>query len=746
MLDIRGLLNGGMDAFGKTSSERWKLLVQAVIELQKRTFGGSGTGSSSSIGGGGSGAGYDAETAELAERALEADHAKTADNAKHAVIADKAYELADDSGLGKRYLRRDAEDYAEEEIGFLKGIWIKAKELFGIDKDGNATFSSIHARNSLKVDGETILKSVSTVGNFEKDIVVGIGSRQGIRMNPDGSIIARSLELSESLQVPMIKYNSIEVLSGTRWDSAGKGRVKEVISIDEEHHLCQFVLDLNDGEPGEFVVGDILRGFWHNMDGTKNATSNTDDKHGNITRAGFMSIYCRVTKVENVVERKMDDEVLYIAKDSSYKAREGDVVMDAGLVTVMVRQFVNEQGETVRWSPYPEKWSVLSVSGSFAADHPERMNFFVYTTTYMARFMGVNTWEWEDHCFMGGWGDLTGFTMMELGEDGQTIYRKEFDGEGFVTKDAYIYGILEQFTRFSDKIEIYLSYPDGTIADGEELRAEFVLMTIDGELINGGYTLGITRQSGDADADAAWNASIAAKYPEGIPSALYFRYADVPEYGAVFVVSASRKVIVDDSEETYSTSASFVLTRAVIAEEFMGEWNPNTTYKRSGRRYPTVTWGGCKWWLAVAESKGDEPYPGSSVWKMMYGVSDMEIRFYNANGMRITSAQQVPGSVDLYLDPHLFCGNFDITDLLEDKDWAWTRYTGNYGEKIDTRTSEAKQSDQGWPAAHWGENQRTRTIRILNEDMPPTWGSGPIVNFIITATYDGLEIPNIVTM
>ena len=160
MLDIRGLLNGGMDAFGKTSSERWKLLVQAVIELQKRTFGGSGTGSSSSIGGG-SGAGYDAETAELAERALEADHAKTADNAKHAVIADKAYELADDSGLGKRYLRRDAEDYAEEEIGFLKGIWIKAKELFGIDKDGNATFSSIHARNSLKVDGETILKSVS---------------------------------------------------------------------------------------------------------------------------------------------------------------------------------------------------------------------------------------------------------------------------------------------------------------------------------------------------------------------------------------------------------------------------------------------------------------------------------------------------------------------------------------------------------------------------------------------------------
>jgi hypothetical protein len=40
----------------------------------------------------------------------------------------------------------------------------------------------------------------------------------------------------------------------------------------------------------------------------------------------------------------------------------------------------------------------------------------------------------------------------------------------------------------------------------------------------------------------------------------------------------------------------------------------------------------------------------------------------------------------------------------------------------------------------------TRTIRITNDDMPPTWGSGPMVNFVITAHYDGLEIPNIITM
>lgn len=630
------------------------------------------------------------------------------------------------------YLHRDRDDSAEGHITFNKGLTSKDDALF---------------EKNVTVRGETILKKVATVGDFEKNIQVGIGSRKGVKMTPDGVIIARSIEVSDSLTAPTIKYNSIEVLSGTRWDSAGKGRVKDVVSVDETNHTCMFILDLNDGEPGEFIPNDILRGFWHNMDGTKNATVSSDDRHGTINVAGFQSIYCRVVSVGDVVERLVDDVVMYIANDSHYVPQEGDVIRVNGLVTVAMRQFLDDQGETVGWSPAPAKWSVLSVSGFFGTDHPERQNFFVYTTTYMARFQGVNTWEWEDHCFMGGWGDLTGFTMMELGKDGQTVYRKEFHGEGFVTKDAHIYGVLDQFTRFSDKIEVILSQPDGTIAPGEEVRADFVLKTIDDEVLTGGYHLTITRQSGNAQADAAWNQAIATQYPDGIPQALNFHYSDVPEFGAVFVVVASRQVTgADGEQETYTTSASFVLSRAAMVEEFMGEWNALTTYTRTARRYPTVTWGGCKWWLAVTESTGDEPYPGSSVWKMMYGVTDLEIRFFDANGMRITSAEQSPGAVDLFLDPHLFCGNFDITELLETSDWAWTRYTGNYGEAIDTRTEAARQSDQGWPAAHWGANARTRTIRILNDDMPPTWGSGPNVTFIVTATYDGLDIPNIVTM
>lgn len=636
------------------------------------------------------------------------------------------------SSVVGNFLRRDVDDEAEGHITFKKGLTSK----------DDATFEK-----DIIVKGETVLKKVVTVGDYEKNIQTGIGSMTGILLNPDGSIIARSLELSESLLVPTLKYNSIEALAGTRWESAGKGRIREIIEIDEANHTCTFVLDLNNGEPGEFVVHDILRGFWHNLDSSKNSASSKDDRHGNIERAGFQSIYCRVVEVADVVEREGDENTYYILKNENYVARDGDKVYTNGLVKVILRQYTDKDNNTIGWSPYPAKWSVLSVSGYFGTDNPDRQNFFIHTTKYIARYEGVNTWEWEDHNLMGAWGDLTGFTMLELDAENNIVYKKEFNGEGFITKDAHIYGILEQFTRFSDKLEITLSRADGTIADGEQLRADFTLKDIEGTIITSDYTLSITRQTGDAEADAAWNAAKAAEYPDGIPASLYFTYADIPESGAVFVIAASRPVIdAQSNEDTYTTSASFVLMRAVITEDFKGPWDKLTTYTRSPRFYPTVTHGGCKWYLKVPTSTGDEPHPLSAVWGMVYGINDLEIRFYNESGQRIYNAQQYPGNVDIYLDPHLLCGNYDITDSLQDSDWTWERYTGNYGEAVDTRDAADKQADEGWPAQHWPSVPMTRIIRITNDDMPPTWGSGPIVNFIITAHYDGLEIPNIVTI
>jgi len=213
------------------------------------------------------------------------------------------------------------------------------------------------------------------------------------------------------------------------------------------------------------------------------------------------------------------------------------------------------------------------------------------------------------------------------------------------------------------------------------------------------------------------------------------------------VVAASRQV--SDGQggyDTYTTSASFVLSRAYAQELFMGEWSPSILYERTTRTYPTVTYNGCKWYLAVSSSQNNEPYPTSTYWKMVYGVNDMEIRFYNAAGMRITSVAQYPGYVNLYLEPRLMCGNYDITDELSESDWSWERYSGNYGEETDTRTEAEKQADQGWVNSHWPSSSPTRIITLNNDDMPPTWGSGSLVNFIVTANYGDLVIENAVQM
>ncbi len=594
---------------------------------------------------------------------------------------------------------------------------------------------SITFNNTITVKGETVLWENTTVGDYEKDIQVGIGSRKGIRLAPDGTIIARNLELSESLNVPTIKYNQIEVLSGTRWDSAAKGRIREIISIDDSDHTCTFVLDLNEGEPGEFLKDDILRGFWHNMDGTQNAPTSSDDRRGNIQRAGFMSIYARVVSVADVVERTVNDVTVWLAKDSSYKAQDGDIIHSNGLVTAQMRQYTEDNS----WSPYPARWSVLSQSGSFSADpqYKDRQRFTVYTTSYIARFEGVNTWEWEDGTFKGGWGDLTGFSMMEINDEGE-VTKKTFTGSGFVDENIYYYGVLEQFYRFSDKIEITLTRPDGTIAQGENLRATFTLKDVQGNIIDSGYYMTITRQSGNIEEDSAWDAAMAEKYPDGIPASLDFVFADLPDNGAVYVIAASRDVPSPQGGSTrYSTSASFVLSRAFAQEVFMGPWDSNTLYERTARTYPTVTNYGCKWYLKVASDQGTEPLPYSDVWGMVYGIDDLTIKFYNAAGQLITSAACYPGKVNLFLSPHLFCGNIDITEMTEDADWSWERYTGDYGEKIDTREIADRQSDQGWPKTH----PATRELTITNDDMPPLWGSdGKVVNFITTVKFDGEEI------
>ncbi len=270
MIDIRSLLNGGLDAFGKTSSERWKLLVQAVIELQKRTFNGGGSSSSSSIGSGSSSNGSDG-----ASHVTEAYHAKKADKAAeatHAETADKALDIANNSIFYKRFLRRDEEDTAEQTIGFLKGLWINAKELFGIDKNGNAVFSSINAKSTLRVDGNAVTKSLSsyegiTVGPEEEYGINQEGDVNANNVNAEGDVSAKenvqgnNLIAGNSLTVGGKAKINDDISAGHDIDVAGEERIDRIQSHNYSGTALSdtgFIITADNGTGSSMAVFDYL--------------------------------------------------------------------------------------------------------------------------------------------------------------------------------------------------------------------------------------------------------------------------------------------------------------------------------------------------------------------------------------------------------------------------------------------------------------------------------------------------------
>ena len=53
----------------------------------------------------------------------------------------------------RHYISKDHDDETQGEIGFLKGLWIKAKNLFGIGESGDALFRNLHLAENADIDG-----------------------------------------------------------------------------------------------------------------------------------------------------------------------------------------------------------------------------------------------------------------------------------------------------------------------------------------------------------------------------------------------------------------------------------------------------------------------------------------------------------------------------------------------------------------------------------------------------------------
>lgn len=128
-------------------------------------------------------------------------------------------------------------------------------------------------------------KGGATFGNY-----VGGFHGSGARINEKGEGEMRSLQLWEFLEVPELRFNRIDVVSGELWNAIAFGLIE---SVDTENKIVK--LKLEEGELAGLHVNDFCRGIFHNLTG--NATTTGVDSAGFDVVVGFSTAYFTPTEI-----------------------------------------------------------------------------------------------------------------------------------------------------------------------------------------------------------------------------------------------------------------------------------------------------------------------------------------------------------------------------------------------------------------------------------------------------------------
>ena len=409
---------------------------------------------------------------------------------------------------------------------------LRAKEEFVSKLSDDVIRGFIEMMAGLKVNGglnadEIYAQSKMVVGQYLRGVV---GSSQGVHIGADGSIYARSLYLDETLFVPSIQFNRAMVLLGVFIVAPAAGEIEKVEkdqAVDEQGRLLYHKLSdegyqlyyddegnetiepylerpvsttintgkplygftgwaelkLENGEFGSLAVGDMLLGFWHNIntnseediDGTFNEELGHIVRDGNYALRGFSSVYFVVDAIDEFKKNgKRFHYTLRCASDSSWKQRY-----------------------------HPEVG--MNFYGFGNMTNKDRQSIHVITRDYSLRLINKNWWTYNYDNVIEVNGKLDGFAMRAKNRAGQE-YIKWFSGYGRVGGNEYIFGNIDQFERIAYRMEIDQSL-GGSMAPGESELVSVRILSAYGEDVTERFTrMSVTRTTGDEASDAVWNA------------------------------------------------------------------------------------------------------------------------------------------------------------------------------------------------------------------------------------------------
>lgn len=347
----------------------------------------------------------------------------------------------------------------------------------------------------------------------------------GGRIDAQGHGELRSLRLWEWLEVPEIRFNKITVNIGLSIRSEGGGIIETAIpDLDEGGNQLatgSAYLKLEDGEYGAIAVNDLCMGIWHDFGGG-NATENSDDKQGTIQIRGFKTIYFWVTDIPET-----DPE----GKDNS----------DQHFFRYQVRSSSNGGNDI-----HPVNMLHFAQRGN--TSDTERRHIVFSTTKYTIKLHNLSTWNFSPSTIYDIDGILDGFSMEQVGVDGQT-YVKHFQGTGHVVGNAYIYGQIEKFERVGYRLIIEQSY-NGSIAPSETETETCRVFNGYGEDVTYLFkNYSIVRDSGDPSSDGVWNAQHTNLPITGVPFEFEISFDDLGIRSSTQISTMFTVTVSDEAKE-----------------------------------------------------------------------------------------------------------------------------------------------------------------------------------------------------
>lgn len=268
----------------------------------------------------------------------------------------------------------DCTDYelTAEELNVLASLTVAGIQVIGSkNTDLHRIVSTISGAQSITGD-QTINGLSNLIGGayFGPNFVSGLQGMGGC-ISPNGAAELDSLTLRKWLEVPEMRLNRTVYIAGDLRQSWCNGTVESVSKMSDSTGIIK--LKLEDGEGGTAQIGDICMGMYQFGDGN-DATVDTDDLKGNVTRAGFSSCYFRIMSVSG----RHNEIITYALRPYTRN--------------VVDKETAKETQETY-YGRHPHRFMKFAGYGSFT--NKTRQASTCITKSYIQFLRDVNDWEYN---------------------------------------------------------------------------------------------------------------------------------------------------------------------------------------------------------------------------------------------------------------------------------------------------------------------------------------------------------------